>query len=204
MHMRKLAHQVTKCSSDVLEYIEKYKNAHADNHNTASSSQPIEDQLERIKLPKFEGKKELYFNWKAAFSACVDNTSTSSEIKLLHLKQCLQGDALQSIAGLGHTKAAYVKSLEILERKYGGERRKTAMYIEQVDQFIPLKNNNFTELERLSELLERLIVRFQDTGRTEDLGSGILFVNIQKKLTNSLLTQYHRWCHEKSKDKTEK
>ena len=117
----------------------------------------------------------------------------------MHLKQSLEGAALKAIEGLGHTAAAYTKSIEILERKYGGVRRQTAMYIERVDNFSPLKSNNTNELERFSDLLNLLILSFEDSKRDEELKNGVLYMQLQKKLTSALLIQYHRWIHEKKK-----
>ena len=39
--------------------------------------------------------------------ACVDQTPATAEYKLLQLKQCLAGEALRAIEGLGHSAAAY-------------------------------------------------------------------------------------------------
>ena len=45
--------------------------------------------LKQIQLPVFRGDKRSYQNWKAAFS--------TGEYKLLQLRQCLSGEALNVI-----------------------------------------------------------------------------------------------------------
>lgn len=50
---------------------------------------------------------EVYENWKAAFLACVDQALATPEYKLLQLRQCLSGEALNVIENVGHSATAY-------------------------------------------------------------------------------------------------
>ena len=50
----------------------------------------------------FTGDKRCYRNWKAAFMACVDTVPCTGEYKLLQLRQCLSGEALNVIESLGY------------------------------------------------------------------------------------------------------
>ena len=77
-------------------------------------------QLKRIQLSVFTGDKRSDRNWKAAFMACVDTAPSTGEYKLLQLRQCLSGEALDVIESLGHSAAAYEAAKERLERRYGG------------------------------------------------------------------------------------
>ena len=72
----KIEHQVDICSGDVLEYISEKNETNKD----TIIQKPINNQLERIQLPKFEGKKDNYFTWKSAFDACVEATTVAIEI----------------------------------------------------------------------------------------------------------------------------
>ena len=157
------------------------------------------DQLKRIELPIFSGDKKGYADWKAAFTACIDSSRLPPEMKLLHLKQYLSGDALKAIDGVGHSEEAYRIAKTRLEHKFGGKRRQTTLLLEQIDQFKPLKTNSASELERFSDLLVSLTLNLKNSENTEVLKSGILYFQLQKKLSSLLLTQYHRWIHEKGK-----
>jgi len=42
-----------------------------------------------VSIPIFSGDKKTYQNWKAAFTACVDNAPSTPECKQLQLRQCL-------------------------------------------------------------------------------------------------------------------
>ena len=98
---------------------------------------------------------------KAAFNACVATTTVSKEIKLLYLRQYLTGEALKAVEGLGHSATAYDMIIERLERKFGGTRRQTRIYLEQVEEFTPIKSNNSKDIERLADVLHILIINLK-------------------------------------------
>ena len=85
--------------------------------NSTLIGQDIWKQLKRVSVPTFTGDKKKYQHWKAAFLACVDQAPATAEYKLLQLKQCLTGETLKAIEGLGHSAAAYQAAKERLERK---------------------------------------------------------------------------------------
>jgi len=78
-------------------------------------------QLKRVTIPTFSGDKHTYQNWKAAFVACVDKAT--AEYKLLQLRQCLTGEAFKLSESLGYSATAYEAAKDLLERKFGAQRR---------------------------------------------------------------------------------
>ena len=64
-------------------------------------------QLERIRIPKFSGDKKGYQSYWAAFTSCVDETSLSAQFKMLRLESCLEGEAAETVKGLGYSDHAY-------------------------------------------------------------------------------------------------
>ena len=110
--------------------------------------QDLWKQLKRVTIPVFSGEKKTYQNWKAAFTACVDQAPATAEYKLLQLRQCLAGEALKAIESLGHSAAAYQAAKERLERKFGGQRRQIALYLEEIDNFRPVCPGNSKDIER--------------------------------------------------------
>ena len=86
--------------------------------------------------------------------------------------------------------------MERLDRKFGGTRRQVAVYLEELDNFRPIRNNVARELERFSDLLEVAVVNLKAAGRHAELEVGTLYSKLQQKLTEEMLTQYHRWVHE--------
>ena len=97
--------------------------------------QDLWKQLKRATISVFSGDKKTYQNWKAAFTACVDQAPATAEYKLLQLRVCLAGEALKSIESLGHSAMAYQATKEQLERKFGGQRCQVALYLEKIDNF---------------------------------------------------------------------
>ena len=85
---------------------------------TTGLQNDLTKQLSRVSIPVFNGDKHLYEGWKAAFTACVDNTSSTPEYKLLQLRQSLTGEALKVVQGLGHSATAY----EVAKQGKTGEK----------------------------------------------------------------------------------
>ena len=161
--------------------------------------QDLWKQLRRVTIPVFSGDKRTYENWKAAFMACIDKSPATPEFKLLQLRQYLSGEALKAIETLGHSASAYQAAKERLERKYGGKRRQIAIYMEDVDNFRPIRPGNHKDIENFADLLDIVVVNLKDAGRLEELGDGSLYIKLQKKITESMLAQYHRWLFENGK-----
>ena len=152
--------------------------------------------LKRVGIPVFSGDKRTYENWKAAFTACIDQSPMTPEYKLLQLRQYLSGPALQIIESLGHTAAAYEVAKDRLDRKYGGKRRQVALCLEELQHFRPIRDGQASDLERFADLLDIAVINLKEAGRQDELGNGSLYTKLQRKMTQSLLTHYHRWIYE--------
>ena len=159
--------------------------------------EPMWRNLKKIALPTFSGDKRQYENWFAAFSAIIDKAPMSAEHKLLQLRQYLSGEAATVIDGLGHSSTAYEVAKEKLERRYGGERRRAALYLEEVDSFKTIRPNNSDDLQRFSDFLDILTISLSESNQAQELGAGLLYIKIQQKLPKNMLTAYHRWLFEK-------
>ena len=141
----------------------------------------------------------LYATWKAAFVACINKSKASPEYKLLQLRQYLKGPALQAIDGLGHSAAAYEAAKPRLERKYGGERRRIAACMEEIESFDQVRPGKAADLDRFADLINVTIVNLKDAGREAELGNETFYTLLQKKLPENLLTQYNRWVFKQGK-----
>ncbi len=159
-------------------------------------------QLKRVSIPVFSGDKRDYENWKATFTACIDQAPASPEYKLLQLRQYLSGEALRTVEKLGHSALAYEAAKERLERKYGGTRRQVALYLEELENFKAIRPGNAKDLEEHVDLLDVAVINLQEAGRHEELGNGSLYLKLQKKLTEQMISQYYRWMFEKKKDES--
>ena len=98
------------------------------------------------------------------------------QYKLLQLRNYLRGEALKTIEGLGHSSVAYVAAKDRLERKFGGERRLVALRLDDLDNFRPMREGTAKEVERFADILDLLVINLKETGQTQELGSGSLYM----------------------------
>ena len=68
--------------------------------------------------------------------------------------------------------------------------------MEDLEQFQQIQSGNAEELERFADLLDITIINLKEAGDHQDLGDGSLYIQLQKKLSQSLLARYHRWLFE--------
>ena len=153
-------------------------------------------QLKRVSIPVFNGDKRQYDNWKSAFMACIDKAPATPEYKLLQLRQYLSGEALQTIETLGHSSFAYEAAKERLERKFGVQRRKIMLFMDELDNFKPVRLDHPKDIEKFADLLDIAVINLQEAKRDEELGNGTFYRKLQRKLPERLLTQYQRWIFE--------
>ena len=147
-------------------------------------------------MPVFYGDKRLYQSWKAAFLACIDAAPVTAESKLLQLRQYLAGEALYAIDNLGYSAQAYEAAKEGLERKFGGKRRQVLIYFEDIANFPQIRDGNAKYLEQFAYLLDSAVISLHEAGKHNELGDGFLYITLQRKLPQSMLSSYHRWVYE--------
>ncbi|CAB4042746.1 Nucleotide-binding oligomerization domain-containing 2, partial [Paramuricea clavata] len=129
-------------------------------------------QLKRVSIPVFSGDK--LFIWGS-------------------------NEALKTVEKLGHSAIAYEAAKERLDRKYGGTRRQVSLYLEELENFKAIRPGNSKDLEEFVDILDVAVINLQENGRHEELGNGSLYLKLQKKLTEPMICEYHRWIFEKKK-----
>eukprot|EP00795_Rhopilema_esculentum_P017422 gene17422-9025_t len=181
-------------------YEQEAQSARHINSKAADIGQDLWKQLKRVSIPVFYGDKKTYEMWKAAFTACIDQAPATAEYKLLQLRQYLSGEALSAIDGLGHSAFAYEAAKERLERKYGGTRRKVMIYLDELDNFKPIREDHPRDIERFADLLDVAVTNLREAKRTEELGSGTLYHKLLRKMTEKMLSRFKRWVYEHQKN----
>ena len=180
---------------------EEVKTKREDNANIRGENQELIGrdlwkQLRRVSIPIFDGNKSTYESWKAAFTACIDQAPATPEYKLLQLRQHLAGDTLKCIENLEHSAGAYEASKNRLESKFGESRRRLAIYIEQLEGFRSIQYGNAKDVEEFSDLLDVAIINLRESQQYHELGTGPLYMKLQRKLPEMMLANYHRWIFE--------
>ena len=74
-----------------------------------------------------------------------------------------------------------------------------ALHVEELDNFKPIRNGYAKDVEKFADLLDVAVINLEEARRYDELGVGSLYVKLQKKLPEAMLTNYHRWLHENDK-----
>ena len=70
--------------------------------------------LNSLKVPLFSGDKQKFEDLWALFKSLVDGSAEPANLKMARLRQCLTGNALEAIRGLGVSTQEYEEAKEIL------------------------------------------------------------------------------------------
>ena len=98
---------------------------------------------------------------------------------------------------MGHTAALYKPAKNKLLCKYSGMRGKIELHFGNLDQFKPVPSGQAKDAEKLTDLLDMVVVNLLEGGHTEELVSELLYIKVQKKLSEFMLSNYKMWVFEK-------
>ena len=107
--------------------------------------------------------------------SCMYSAPAMSKYKLLQLRQCLSGEALNAIKDLGHSATAYDTAKERLERKFGGKRCQFAIYFEDLEKFRQIRPEHTKDLEQFPDLLEITVIKLKEADQPYEYGNGSLY-----------------------------
>ncbi|XP_067621985.1 uncharacterized protein [Eurosta solidaginis] len=93
-------------------------------------------KLPKLKLPSFNGKYSEYQNFITSFKQVIDREYSLSNIeKFNHLRNCLQGPALETIDAFPVSNENYPKALERLKSRYDNP---TLIFLENISSLFEL------------------------------------------------------------------
>ena len=148
------------------------------------------DSLRRYQFHCLNGDKINYENWKSAFNASVDQAPATPEYKLLQLRQYLSGEAPKAIENLGHYGFAYESAKEQLEQKYGGQRHKVMLHMDELKNLKPICVDHPKDVEKFADLLDIAAINLREENRIEELGNGTFYRKLLKKIPERMIKQY--------------
>ena len=122
--------------------------------------------------------------------ACIDKTPATAKYKVLQLRRYLSGEALKAIENLGRSASAYEIAKKRLERKFGEKRQQISIYLEELQNLRPVIFGNSRDLEQFADILDITIINLKENGNCRELADGSLYLRLQKKLPQIMLTQY--------------
>ena len=164
------------------------------NKSKSQKQQQPECQLERITLPRFNGKE--YFQWKAIFDVVIDEQSWPDRIKFIRLMSCLDGAPRELLSNYPPVDASYHRCLNRLEQVYGGPERRVADAIRKVRSGRTIEEENLPELRRYITVLEaaEIALGYDDDELRQ---GGALYQCARERLSSSLTRNYLKWALEK-------
>ena len=71
-----------------------------------------------------------------------------------------------------------------------------AIYLEKLENLRPVRFGNSKDLEQFADILDVTIINFKENVNCEELRDGSLYLRLQKKLPEMMLTQYQKWIYE--------
>ena len=159
-------------------------------------------RLKPLKVPTYDGDKTKFEEFWGLFQSLVDQSKEPVNLKMARLRQSLTGTALESIRGLGVSEPEYKEAKEILETKFGGQRRQLRAYMDQLEKMAQLRSNDVHAFERFADLVRISVVKLQAEGRDGELGEGTLHSLLVKKLGESQVENYSRWLSEQNRERS--
>ena len=134
----------------------------------------------------------------------MDKSKEPVNLKMARLRQCLFGSALESIWGLWISEPEYEEAKEILQSKFGGQRRQLRAYMDQLENIPQLQSNDVQGFERFADLVRITVVKLQAEGRNGELGEGTLHSLLVKKLAENQVEKYSHWIQEQTHERSGK
>ncbi|XP_064648547.1 uncharacterized protein LOC135500823 [Lineus longissimus] len=142
-------------------------------------------------LPKFDGNRDLYEDWRAQFEVFVEQAEVPIRFKMIMLKNALIGRAGKLVENLGFTEAQYSIALFKLDQRYGGESRILKKYIDQLMALNEVSEQDLKGLEDLANHLCDVVSKLADTDHAQELvGQNTLYALVRRKVPVSLLVKY--------------
>ena len=174
--------------------------------NAASSSgngtTVVNHRLKPLKVPTFDGDKKKFEEFWRLFESLVDKSNEPTSLKMARLRQSLTGIALDSIRGLGVSEPEYNEAKEILNTKFGSQRKQLRAYLDDLERMHPLRAADVKGFASFTDLVRVTVVKLQAEGKVGELGDGTLYSLLVKKLTGHQLEAYTRWMNEHSKERS--
>ena len=162
-------------------------------HVMPSNGYPtLNRHLKPLKVPDYEGNKAKFEQFWSLFQSLVDKSNEPVSLKMARLRQCLSGRALEAIRGLGVSEHEYNEAKEILQSKFGGQRRQLRGYMDELENMPTIRNNDVDAFEKFADLVRVTVVKLEAEGRTGELGDGALHSLLVKKLSERQVEIYSR------------
>ena len=144
-------------------------------------------------LPKFSGERGQFSDWWEQFDIFVHQLEVPVRFKMVMLKTCLVGSALDLVKQLGYTDIQYEMAIAKLHQRYGGEKRVLQQHIDSITSTQPLKKEDLKGLSDFSNKLFDMVAKLADAGREGELvGNSALYTIVIQRIPDDFLFDYRK------------
>ena len=147
-------------------------------------------RIKPLELPKFNGKKDQYIQWRERFRRLVDYDPTTSEYyKMTRLRECLaEGSAEELISNILDGPGAYVEALKEIEAWYGGNEQELERQEKEIMAWKQITSERDTEaLKHLALKLRKTLMNMRVCGETPGRE---LYRVVTQKVPATMLIRY--------------
>lgn len=139
-------------------------------------------KLPQLKLPTFSGKYSEYKHFISSFNQIIDREYSLSNIeKFNHLRNCLQGPALETIDAFQVSNENYARALERLQARYDNP---TLIFLEGISALFELSSvskGNGAQIRSLIDRASAIYGSLQSLGTDSQISQAMLiFLVLQK------------------------
>ena len=155
--------------------------------------------LPQKKIMTFDGSEITQYKlFKLNFERTIANECTTDEDRYLFLQQFTSGKANRIVNTCSHYDAtvAYYKAMELLEYEFGNEYKISSAYIQKLNNWPVVKNDDIKGLEELSMFLCEVRHYCECMSVRNQLQSPQEIMNIVLKLPYRMRERWRRKCHD--------
>ena len=174
-------------------------NAENSNHfSTSSMSVCCQQSVPKLHAETFNGDPMKWINWYSIVKATIDQSSMSSDEKMIHLQSLLTGEANALVDGYSYIGDLYAAAQSRLQEHFGNSKRIVNAFLDKLSNFRNPYLSNPESYTQYSSFLLTLVDTFQQLGFIHDLDSTIDMNIALTKLQNPVRLEWNRYFLEKT------
>ena len=168
-------HSDEPAQQPINDHTESISMANPSPHQSAASSSGngttvVNHRLKPLKVPTFDGDTKKFEEFWGLFESLVDKSNEPTSLKMARLRQSLTGIVLDSILGFGVSEPEYKEAKEILNTKFGDQRRQLRAYLDDLERMHPLRAADVKGFASFTDLVRVTVVKMQAEGKVGELG----------------------------------
>ncbi|XP_053686221.1 uncharacterized protein LOC128735757 [Sabethes cyaneus] len=144
------------------------------------------------KLPKFSGQPRQWPLFYATYKASNDACGYMNHENLVRLQECLEGRALELVAGQLLLPESVPRVIEKLRRHYGRPEQLLQEFLDQVNELEPPKPDNLKSFIPFGNMVEQLCEHLEAAGLRQHLVNPLLIKSLVTKIPDR---EKREWVH---------